>query len=109
VAAVAGHSWSIPSSADHREALFVALTGVATIVPLTLFAAAAQRVPLTILGPMQYIVPVLNFVFGWLLFHEALPPSRIVGFALVWLALGVLTFDSARRARLGRVRVRAAA
>jgi chloramphenicol-sensitive protein RarD len=109
IAAVAGRSWSIPSSADHRELLFVALSGVATIVPLTMFAAAAHRVPLTILGPMQYIVPIINFVFGWLLFHEDLPASRIVGFALVWLALGVLTVDSARRAHLGRARVRAAA
>lgn len=109
VVVAAGRGSSIPASANGRELMFVGLTGVATIVPLTLFAAAAQRVRLTILGPIQYVVPVINFLFGWLLFDEDLPASRVVGFGLVWLALAVLTTDSARRARQGRLRVRAAA
>ncbi|MEY4339468.1 MAG: hypothetical protein RLZ14_1318, partial [Actinomycetota bacterium] len=77
--------------------------GVATIVPLILFAFAAQRVPLTIIGPMQYIVPSMNFLIGWLVYDEALPPSRVIGFALVWVGLALLTFDSARRARATRM------
>jgi len=94
---------SIPRSADASELTFALLTGVATIVPLLLFSHAAQRVPLTIIGPMQYIVPSMNFLFGWLLYHEDLPTSRVIGFALVWAGLAVLTVDSARRARAVRV------
>jgi chloramphenicol-sensitive protein RarD len=100
---LSGAEDSVVSSASGGQLALVALTGVATIVPLTLFAASVQRVPLTILGPMQYIVPVINFLFGWLLFGEEMPPSRFAGFALVWLALVVLTLDSARRARQGRL------
>ncbi len=99
VAVTASGSSSIPSSADGRELAFVLLTGVATVVPLTLFAFAAQRVKLTIIGPMQYIVPSMNFLIGWLLYDEPLPAVRVVGFALVWTGLAVLTADTWHRTR----------
>lgn len=102
-AAMSQREGSIPRSADAKELVFALFTGVATIVPLLLFAHAAQRVPMTIIGPMQYIVPSMNFLFGWLLYHESLPTARVVGFALVWAGLVVLTLDSARRARASRL------
>ncbi len=74
-------------------------TGVATVAPLMLFAYAAQRVPLTIIGPMQYLVPLMNFLIGWLIYDEPLPASRMVGFALVWACLVLLTIESAHRSR----------
>lgn len=100
--ALAGRAGSIPNSASHVELTFALFTGLATIAPLILFAYAAQRTPLTIIGPMQYIVPSMNFVIGWLMYDEALPASRLVGFALVWVGLAVLTVDSLRRARRTR-------
>lgn len=99
VAAFAGRATSIPSSASAGQLTLAALTGLVTVLPLMGFAYAAQRVPLTVLGPMQYSVPSINFLLGWLVYHEALPPSRIVGFALVWVGLAILTIDSLRRAR----------
>ena len=89
-------------SADRHGAQFalVLCSGFATIVPLTLFAYAAQRMPLTVMGPLNYIVPTINFCLGWLVFHESLPPSRVVGFALVWLGLAIATADAARRSRI---------
>ncbi len=100
VVVFAGHSNSIPNTASTGQLVFVLCSGLATIVPLTLFAYAAQRVPLTVIGPLNYIVPTINFCLGWLVFHEALPPSRVVGFALVWLGLAIATGDAARRSRL---------
>jgi chloramphenicol-sensitive protein RarD len=100
---LAGGSGSIPNTATAGELILVLLTGVATVVPLMLFAWAAQRVPLTLLGPMQYIIPTINFLLGWLLYHEDLPLSRVAGFALVWIGLVVMTIDTVqRRARHGR-------
>lgn len=93
---------SVPNTATGWEFALVACAGVATITPLMLFSYAAQRVPLSIIGPMQYIVPSMNFLIGWLLYHEDLPPSRVAGFALVWVGLAVLTIDSARRVRRSR-------
>ena len=90
---------SVFRSASAVEFLLVALTGVVTAVPLLLFAHASQRLPLTVLGPMQYSVPIINFLLGWLVYHEKLNASRIVGFALVWVALVIVTFDSVNRAR----------
>lgn len=94
--ALAGASDSIPSSASAGQFVLVALTGVATVVPLTLFGWAAQRVPFTLLGPMQYLIPTINFFLGWLRYHEALPAERVVGFALVWVGLVLITVDTVR-------------
>ena len=61
--------------------------------PLLLFAYAAKRLPLTVLGPTNYLVPIINFLLGWLVFDEALTPSRVLGFGLVWVALALVTID----------------
>ncbi len=100
VAVLAGRSTSIPNSATAAQFALVLCSGLATIVPLTLFAYAAQRMPLTVIGPLNYIVPTINFGLGWLVFHEALPPSRVAGFALVWVGLVIATGDAARRSRM---------
>lgn len=102
VAALAGRSGSVPSTASPLEWLLVLGTGIATVGPLMLFAHAAPRVPLTILGPMQYIVPTMNFFIGWALYGEDLPLSRLAGFALVWIGLVVVSLDTAQRARTNR-------
>ena len=77
-------------------------SGVATAVPLLLFAASANRVPLVGLGILQYVAPILQLGVGVLLFHEPMPPARLAGFALVWLALVIFTVDGIRGARRAR-------
>ncbi|MEV0972002.1 EamA family transporter RarD [Microtetraspora glauca] len=76
--------------------------GLITAVPLLFFSAAAIRVPLTVVGLLQYIAPVLQFLCGVLVAHETMPGSRWAGFAIVWLALSVFTWDSLRAARATR-------
>lgn len=71
--------------------------GFVTMLPLLAFGAAAVRIPLTMLGLLQYLAPVLQFTFGLLVFHEQMPPERWLGFAIVWLALVILTIDGTRR------------
>lgn len=78
--------------------LLLASTGIATAVPLLLFAAAARRIPLVTIGLLQFMTPVLQLLCGVLLMGEVVPPSRWVGFGIVWLALVVLTADSLRAA-----------
>ena len=103
VAIAAGSPSSIPNSASGAQLALLTLSGLVTVVPLTMFAFAAQRVPLTTLGPIQYTVPTINLLLGWLVYDEPLPPSRAAGFALVWIGLAVLTIDSLRRARANRL------
>ena len=95
VAVVAGRSDSVPSSATAGDWALIALTGVVTAVPLLLFAVAAQRVPFTLLGALQYLVPTINLLLGWLVYDESMPADRLVGFALVWIALIAVTVDQA--------------
>ncbi|MDO5735213.1 MAG: EamA family transporter RarD [Propionibacteriaceae bacterium] len=63
--------------------------GPITAVPLLLFAAGARRVRLVTLGMIQYIAPIGQFLLGWLVFDEPMPPERWVGFALVWVAVAL--------------------
>ncbi|PZG01327.1 EamA family transporter RarD, partial [Micromonospora deserti] len=84
-------------SVGHTVLLVAA--GAATAIPLLLFAGAANRLPLTGLGMLQYLAPILQLGCGVLVFHEPMPPARLAGFALVWLALIVFTADALRHAR----------
>jgi chloramphenicol-sensitive protein RarD len=84
--------------------LLLASAGVVTAVPLIFFAAAARRVPLSILGLLQYLTPVLQFLLGVLLYQEPMPASRLAGFTLIWAALALLTFDSLRHRRRSALR-----
>ncbi len=93
------YSTNVFRSADAVEWVAVLLLGVITVVPLTMFAYAAQRIPMTVIGPMQYSVPVINFLLGWLAFDEDVSGTKFAGFGLVWVALVVLTVDTVRRAR----------
>jgi chloramphenicol-sensitive protein RarD len=81
------------------HALLMMVAGPVTAVPLLLYAAAARRVPLTVLGVLLYLNPVLQFLWGVLVVGEAMPVTRWAGFVLVWIALAVFTVDLVRTAR----------
>jgi chloramphenicol-sensitive protein RarD len=82
--------------------LLLASAGLVTAAPLLLFGAAARRVPLVTIGLLQFVTPVLQLLCGVLLLGEAMSRSRWIGFAIVWIALLVLTFDSIRSVRTRR-------
>jgi chloramphenicol-sensitive protein RarD len=86
-----------------RDALLVGL-GVVTAVPLLLFGTAASRIPLSMLGLLQYLTPTLQLLCGVVVLDEDMPPDRLAGFVLVWIALAVLAADA-----LGASRSRPAA
>lgn len=81
-----------------RDVLLVSL-GVVTAVPLLLFATAASRIPLSLLGLLQYLTPTMQLLCGVLVFHEPMPAERTAGFALVWVALTLLGTDAVRANR----------
>ena len=71
--------------------------GIMTAVPLILFGAAASRIPLSMIGFIQYLTPVLQFSVGYFILGEEMPPVRWIGFGLVWVSLVILTSDAIRR------------
>ena len=75
------------------------LSGIVTALPLLLFAAAAQRLPLVTMGLMFYLTPAMQLTWGVLVGHEPMPPARWLGFALIWLALLLFSVDALWRAR----------
>ncbi|WP_411373996.1 EamA family transporter RarD [Arthrobacter sp. MPF02] len=92
----AGHFWLLLAS------------GVITAVPLVFFGASARRLPMTTIGLLQYFAPVLQFIVALVVFREAMPVERWIGFGVVWLALLVLTVDMLRTARKHAVARKAA-
>jgi chloramphenicol-sensitive protein RarD len=88
--------------------LLLAGTGVVTVVPLLFFAAGTTRLPLSVLGLLQYLAPVLQFAVGIGIRHESTPAAELVGFCLVWVALVLLTVDGLRSQRAGTQAARAA-
>lgn len=76
--------------------------GVITAVPLLFFAAASRRLPLVYMGFIQYFAPFIQFIVGVAVLHEAMPPERWLGFAIVWLALVILSVDMIVAARQGK-------
>ena len=78
------------------------LSGVLTAMPLLLFAAAAQRLPLVTMGLLFYLTPAMQMTWGVVVGHEPMPPARWLGFALIWVALAVFSADALWRARVDR-------
>lgn len=81
------------------HAALLASAGLVTCIPLLLFGAATARLPLSTVGLLQYLTPLLQFLYGVFVDHEALSPLRLVGFALVWVALLLLVGEGLGRAR----------
>ncbi|KQM39973.1 MULTISPECIES: EamA family transporter RarD [Microbacterium] len=76
--------------------------GAVTAVPLLLFASGARRVPLTVIGLLQFVAPIIQFAIGVWVLHEPMTVERWVGFALVWAALAILSVDSVVASRRHR-------
>ncbi len=89
--------------------LWLATAGLATAIPLLCFGGAATRIPLSTLGLLQYIAPTLQFLLGITVGGEPMPATRWVGFAVIWLALALFSYDSWRDWRTARLRVEASA
>nr|WP_277348030.1 EamA family transporter RarD [Streptomyces sp. HNM0574] len=90
------------------HALLLAFSGIATALPLIFFGGAAVRLPLSTIGLLQYLAPAFMFVLGLLVFHEEMPPERWAGFALVWVAICLLTWDALHTAHRTRTTLREA-
>jgi chloramphenicol-sensitive protein RarD len=82
--------------------LLLLAAGPVTALPLLLYGVAARRVPLSTIGVLMYLNPTLQFLWGVLVVREDMPPTRWIGFVLVWVALAVFTTDLVRSTRADR-------
>ena len=86
-------------SASGTEYVVLLGSGLFTAVPLLCFAGAVQRVPLSVIGVIQYLSPSINFLLGVVAYDEPFGGGRLIGFALVWAGLAVFTLDGLRSVR----------
>lgn len=93
---VNGANTFLNTGSDLTRILLVA-AGPITAIPLLLFAAGARRIPLSVLGLLQYIGPTIQFALGIFLFHEAFTPGRLTGFLMIWSALAVYAAEGVWR------------
>ncbi|GAA2625151.1 EamA family transporter RarD [Dactylosporangium fulvum] len=96
------HHTSTFGTVSGWHTVMLALSGLLTAIPLLLFAEAANRVPLSGLGILQYLAPTLQLLLGVVVFAEPLPPGRLAGFVIVWCALSIFTWDAIRTTRRTR-------
>jgi chloramphenicol-sensitive protein RarD len=76
--------------------------GLVTVIPLLLFGASAKRIPLSVLGFLQYIAPTLQLLVGVVVFKESMTSAELFGFVAVWIALGLFTIDRTRSTERSR-------
>jgi len=82
--------------------IILILAGVVTTAPLLCFTAAAKRLTLSALGFFQYIGPSIMFALATFLYHEPLAPTKLITFALIWLALIIFSLDSLKALKLSK-------
>ena len=96
VLALAGQATFVGHAANPGHLLLLISAGPVTALPLLFFAGAASRLPLSTMGLLQYVTPVMQFAIGVLILREITSFALLSGFALVWIALGMLGFDGLR-------------
>lgn len=79
--------------------------GAVTAVPLLLFNGSTTRLPLTVIGLLQYITPTIQFSIGVWVRHEEMPAARWVGFLIIWIALTTLAIDLVKSSRAINYRI----
>lgn len=84
------------------HAVLLAFAGVATAVPLLLFAAGTRRINLAVIGMIQFVTPVMQFIIGSAVLGEPMPIERWLGFLIVWIAIAVFLIDLVLAGRRGR-------
>ena len=85
---------------DIPEAIaLLAIAGPVTVLPLLAFGSAINRLPLSVVGMLQYITPTMIFLLGLLFFHETVLFGEWIGFVLIWVALTIFTTSSLNKAR----------
>jgi chloramphenicol-sensitive protein RarD len=95
---LATHGSGLAFDDSASNATLLALSGVATALPLILFAFGARRLRFSTLGMLQFIAPSIQFLLG-VAWGEPLTPLRIASFALIWAGLAVFTWDATVRER----------
>jgi chloramphenicol-sensitive protein RarD len=94
-----GHGGGFVSGYGWKNDLLLVFGGVVTAVPLIGFAYGVRRIPLSVVGLLQYIAPSIQFLIGVLVFKEAFGVERAIGFAAIWTGLLIFASDGLGRAR----------
>jgi chloramphenicol-sensitive protein RarD len=81
------------------HSLWLVTAGIVSVIPLMLFSTAVLRIPLVVLGLMQALGPIIQFLIGYFVFHELMSVSRWIGFLIVWLAVSVFSYEAVRTYR----------
>lgn len=61
--------------------------GIATAIPLLLFAAGTKSIPLSMVGFLQYISPTIMLLLGVFLYGEPFTTAHLIAFGFIWIAL----------------------
>ncbi|MCJ7500523.1 EamA family transporter RarD [bacterium] len=80
--------------------ILLLLAGVITVTPLILFGGALNRLRLSTMGIMQYIVPTAHFAWAVFAFGEPFTTGHLVSFGFIWAGLLLYSSESLGISRL---------
>lgn len=83
-------------SGDTATLILILLSGAVTGIPLLLFSSSAKRIPLSILGLLQYVTPTIQFFLGVFAYNETFDGNRLIGYCIIWSGLIIFAVDSFR-------------
>ena len=92
---------------DFLMSLLLIGAGVVTAVPLLMYASAVRRIPLSIVGVLQYITPTMQFLIGVLVYKEVFTSAKLIGFSMVWVALIIFWVEGIVEGRKSRTLIEA--
>ncbi len=88
------HSFSTGSL---KNDLFLVGSGIATGLPLLWFGIGAQKIPLYMVGFLQYISPTISLILGVLMYGESFTKDHVITFACIWIAIAIFTMSNIRQ------------
>jgi chloramphenicol-sensitive protein RarD len=88
---------------DGYLTLMLALAGIVTVLPLLWFNAGTIRLKLGTIGMLQYIGPSVAFLVAIFLYDEAISNAKLFTFVLIWIALGLYSYDLYKKSTNGRL------
>ena len=78
---------------DVKTDTLLIFTGVATALPLVLFAKGAQRIPLYMIGFLQFIAPTMMLFLGVIIYNESFGAVDLISFIFIWIGLILFTYS----------------
>jgi chloramphenicol-sensitive protein RarD len=76
-----------------------------TATPLMLYAEGTKRLPLTVVGFLQYIAPTIALFLGVFVFDEPFDSISLFAFVFIWIGIAFFSYSQYRILKRAKIKV----